>query len=839
MNRNFETIIVITPQDFPRLQRHYKRLVDHLPCTKIHFVSSDAIADLLGNADLGDRADFISEDSLLPFSRVYEVMQDHLAEELHGEALPRGVVGWYYQQFLKMQYAYQCTDDYYMAWDGDTIPCQPIDMFQKNTGAPYLDLKREYHAPYFETLEKLLPGMKKCIERSFISEHMLFSREIMLALIAKIEENEALAGTSYWEKIIRAIAPKKIFESAFSEFETYGTFVAYTRPDAYKLREWHSFRLAGQFFEIDGIDEIDFAWLAKDFQAISFEKGHTVREDHRNLFNNPKYQNLLSARKMLETVQEVFKEGYIEVWEDSVTKNTSMVDPLAGSGSATGAASITGSNANTQTGLCRGTGSAAGATHKSQEEADLYENLGDEKQKSNCNQAFLCYENARFLSPDSMQQTRLRDKMQELQQNKDFRVKKTAICIVSYNCCDLMKECIASIREYCAPGSYCAVIVDNGSTDGVRDYLQSIAENAEDILLVLSEENLGFPKACNVCAQYAPADYDIFLLNNDTRMTHNALFWLRMGLYENDSVGATGCVANYCAWEQEEEPVLAEPHNPHSKPTLTGEPANEQPEKSALTDEPANEQQTKPAPLLLLPYEYQQYAAKVNVPMERPYEEKSRLCGFAMLIRGDVWDKTEGMDEEFTPGYMEDDDISYQIRNLGYELLICHNSYIYHAGSQSFRKREDLDQLIMRNYKYLQGKWKFRDGFSSFMYDSLDDALAHLPKDYSASFDVLMIGAGNGNFLTKIKYKYPNCNVIGCENDVASRHLAASTVPYYSYELKKEAGECQLPFASHSFDYIIVNRQDSTVFSNEEWKSILASYLKDNGVVLFVQSAGF
>ena len=57
--------------------------------------------------------------------------------------------------------------------------------------------------------------------------------------------------------------------------------------------------------------------MGKDFDAISFEKGHYVREDHKNLFDNPRYQEKLSARQMLESVQDLFNGGYVEVWGES------------------------------------------------------------------------------------------------------------------------------------------------------------------------------------------------------------------------------------------------------------------------------------------------------------------------------------------------------------------------------------------------------------------------------------------------------------------------------------------------------------------------------------------
>ena len=63
------------------------------------------------------------------------------------------------------------------------------------------------------------------------------------------------------------------------------------------------------------ITQRDYDWLSKDFYAISFEKSHSVREDHENLFNNPVYQSKLTARQMVEIAQEESEEGYEEVWD--------------------------------------------------------------------------------------------------------------------------------------------------------------------------------------------------------------------------------------------------------------------------------------------------------------------------------------------------------------------------------------------------------------------------------------------------------------------------------------------------------------------------------------------
>ena len=326
MDRNFDTLVVITPNDFLRLRSNYSRLVKWLPDGRIIFIGNDKVGELVAELNKSirsqiqqtseeeiqeDRLGFVNENDVIPFDNVHNVIAEKMEPLLKGQELPRGITGWYYQQFLKMEYLRICEGEYYMSWDGDTVPCKKVEMFN-DEGKPYLDLKHEYNELYFTTMGKLVPGLKKFIEPSFISEHMLFKCDIMKRLIAKIESNESIPGSRFYEKIINCIPLEDIQGNGFSEFETYGSFVCLTSPMTYKLREWHSFRLAGEFFDPEAISDDDYEWLAHDFDAISFEKGMTVREDHKNLFDNKEYQSKLTAGQMLKIAQEEFKGGYIE-----------------------------------------------------------------------------------------------------------------------------------------------------------------------------------------------------------------------------------------------------------------------------------------------------------------------------------------------------------------------------------------------------------------------------------------------------------------------------------------------------------------------------------------------
>lgn len=719
----FNTLVVITPNDFKRLMTLYPRLATNIGYGSTLFVGAQGVNDLLvADKSLSQMAGFINEDTIIPFGEVHSYMTKKMEPILAGRELPRGVTGWYYQQFLKMQYAFICQDEYYMVWDGDTIPCRKVKMFQEETGKPYLDMKHEFHQEYFDTMSVILPGFRKVIERSFISEHMIIRPDIMRELVREIEKNNAIPGIRFWEKIINAIPMEKIQDSSFSEFETYGTYVALKHHNSYMLREWHSFRLGGSFYDINGISDRDFAWLSKDFDAISFEKGHTVREDNANLFDNPYYQEKLSPKQMLQAAQAEFKEGYIEVWGDEPEANNANIS----SGSFTSAADVFETGDRLQ--------------YLDKETYRIYEKLADSLVERNADQAFLCYENAEYLCDDETERSRIFIKKMNLIDSGKVFVRKTAFVILSYNNKYLMQRCIESIYTNCNPDSYTLFVFDNGSKDGVAEWLSGFGEEHDEVYVILNEDNIGFSGGCNEALKYVPEGYDIFFLNNDVRMPANALFWLRMGLYSDESVGGVGAVQNYM-------------------PVLCSEKVN-----------------------FGVIEQYMKYGASINVPMDNPYEEQCMLCGFAMLIRRDVYDSTQGFDERFNPGYLEDDDISLQIRELGYKLLLVHNAFIYHAGSQSFRERDDLERLFGEHRKIIVEKWKFDSRIAGSISEKemeFIDSLADMGYTEETRFSVLHIGCGCGAMLGHIHYLYPNAQVVGVEDDDNARKFAISCVPVY------------------------------------------------------------
>lgn len=319
----FACVIPALPKDYLRTRIHYHRLFDCLDVKKIVFVGPPELEkQIRSNMEEGlfgdHETEFLNERSLVPFDAVKNFFTRQLTPE---STVDIRSAGWYYQQFLKMKYAAICEDDYYLCWDADTVPLKHIDMFS-DTGKPYLDVKTECQGRYFITIDRLF-HFGKIIGKSFISEHMLFKKAFMLEMIKEIEET-SFAGSAFYEKILSAAGSDNI-SLGFSEFETYGTYVGMRHSSAYMLRDWKSFRNINFFVDISNVTQEDLEWLAKDYQAATFEKYQETNDVLNQLFKDPRYRQLLTPHQFYQAVLE---SGAMGDYKDGVIKDGNMNAPV-------------------------------------------------------------------------------------------------------------------------------------------------------------------------------------------------------------------------------------------------------------------------------------------------------------------------------------------------------------------------------------------------------------------------------------------------------------------------------------------------------------------------------
>ena len=212
----------------PVLEIAVRKLPETVPFRELHVVSPDEDCPRIRKA-LGSKVRVIPENEFIPGMNLAAL------RELPVAGFPK-MAGWYFQQLLKLQFAFcETEDDYYLIWDADTVPLRPMRFFDSK-GKMLLTKATEHHPAYFETYRKLL-GTDPRREFSFIAQHMLVQKSIAREMLAHIETR--LEGNGNWAwKIMRALPPKG--ENLFSEYETYGHYVKNYRPDRVNFvdRSW-------------------------------------------------------------------------------------------------------------------------------------------------------------------------------------------------------------------------------------------------------------------------------------------------------------------------------------------------------------------------------------------------------------------------------------------------------------------------------------------------------------------------------------------------------------------------------------------------------------------------
>lgn len=261
MEQKFDVIVPMTPDNLPVFRMNVEWMKKNLSCRRILVIGAEALAE--PSRDLG--VEFIQEDTLIEGMTLKNI-KARIEERLgNGKR-----AGWYFQQFLKLAYAYVCEDEYYIVWDADTVPLHKIP--HMTDGHPVFTKKEEMEPAYFETLDRLFDGkVKRCGEFSFICENMIMNVRIMKEMLEDIMNQPGLQGDTFWERILSAVSDENLPGSGFSEFETYGNYVMTYHPKLYRLRTLRGMRKGAEFFGMSPSRK-QLEWAARSYDTIAFER---------------------------------------------------------------------------------------------------------------------------------------------------------------------------------------------------------------------------------------------------------------------------------------------------------------------------------------------------------------------------------------------------------------------------------------------------------------------------------------------------------------------------------------------------------------------------------------
>ncbi len=239
-----------------------------------------------------------------------------------------------------------------------------------------------------------------------------------------------------------------------------------------------------------------------------------------------------------------------------------------------------------------------------------------------------------------------------------------SIIIPVYNQFDYTYNCLKSIKENTQNISYEVIIGDDVS----KDKTKKIAKYANNITVVRHKENLGFLRNCNECAKIAKGKYVVFL-NNDTTVTEGWLDTL-VELMENDeSIGLTGSKLIYPNGILQEVGGIV-----WKNADAWNYGRNDVPEK-----------------------------AEYNYARETDY-----ISGAAIMIRKNIWEKIGGFDERYVPAYYEDTDLAFEVRKLGYRVVVQPKSVVVHYEgiSNGTNVENGIKKYQIENKEKFRLKWQ-------------------------------------------------------------------------------------------------------------------------------------
>jgi GT2 family glycosyltransferase len=228
-----------------------------------------------------------------------------------------------------------------------------------------------------------------------------------------------------------------------------------------------------------------------------------------------------------------------------------------------------------------------------------------------------------------------------------------------FNCLAVTQAMVASLRASIPAGiSYEVILVDDGSTDGTREWLAGLGE---PFRVVLNDRNLGYGAATNRGAAVARGRI-LALLNNDLVL---GCGWLEPMLAVLKSLGRkAGLVGNIqvnaASGEIDHSGIVI---GPKFKPEHDRRPPG--------------------------------FASLLLAPARRVFA----VTGACVLIRTNTWRSLGGFDESYING-CEDIDLCLRAREAGLKNAVALRSRVLHHVSSSpgrkLRDEENTRRLVLR-----------------------------------------------------------------------------------------------------------------------------------------------
>ncbi len=218
---------------------------------------------------------------------------------------------------------------------------------------------------------------------------------------------------------------------------------------------------------------------------------------------------------------------------------------------------------------------------------------------------------------------------------------KLSIVILNWNGMNYLKDFLPSVIAHSANASI--IVADNNSTD---DSVEFVKSHYPEIRIIQNESNGGFAKGYNDALKHVDTEFYL-LLNSDIEVTEN---WLEPLMNAMKSPLIAGCQPKVLSYKDKnyfEHAGAAGGFLDHNYfPFCRGRIFDKFEEDLG------------------------QYDSEIEIFW---------ATGAALLIRSEVFHKLNGFDEDFF-AHMEEIDLCWRAKKLGYQFMAIPSSIVYHVG---------------------------------------------------------------------------------------------------------------------------------------------------------------
>jgi GT2 family glycosyltransferase len=233
----------------------------------------------------------------------------------------------------------------------------------------------------------------------------------------------------------------------------------------------------------------------------------------------------------------------------------------------------------------------------------------------------------------------------------DFRQPSVSIVIPTCDGADLLEPCLSGLVDT-VPRHLQAefIVVDDGSTDETSSVVARWSSADDRVRLVRNAENLGFVDSCNRGAAEADGEALVFL-NNDTLPIHGWLQPLIRTLFQDEGIGAVGGMLVYPNGTLQEAGAVV---------FSDGTGAN-----------------------------FGKHDPEPDRPRYRFLRDVDYCSAALLTTRRATFERLAGFDTLFRPGYYEETDYCFRLREAGLRTVYQPESIIVHvegatSGTDSF-----------------------------------------------------------------------------------------------------------------------------------------------------------